>query len=75
MKRTGVCRNIGKYIRIYSQWFFYVAINICQTCTIFERISSNARHGVGNGDGGQAAATLERLISNDRYGVGDGDGA
>ena len=52
MKRAGVCMDIIKYIRRYRQWFFYMAINIRQTVAIIERTLSNARHGVGDGDGG-----------------------
>ena len=39
-----------------------------------ERIISNARHAVGDGDGGKARATRERIPSNARHAVGDGDG-
>ena len=39
--------------------------------TIRERIISNARHTVGDGDGGQARAAIERTLSNARHTVGD----
>ena len=42
--------------------------------TILERIISNARHTIGNGDGGQARAFIESLTSNGRHAVADGDG-
>ena len=35
---------------------------------------SQTRDGVGNGDGGQTAATLEAVISQTRDGVANGDG-
>ena len=35
---------------------------------------SNARHGAGDGHGGQTTATIERRNFNTRHGVGDGDG-
>ena len=57
MKRTGFCRNIIKYTRLYRQGLFYVAINIRQTSATRERPDSNARHGVADGDGGQTSAT------------------
>ena len=39
-----------------------------------ERIISNARHTIGDGDGGKARAIRERMISNARHAVADGDG-
>ena len=39
-----------------------------------ERIISNARHAVTDGDGGKAFAIRERFFSNARHTVGDGDG-
>jgi len=42
--------------------------------SITERITTNARHAIGDGDGGKARATLERRTSNARHTVGDGDG-
>ena len=39
--------------------------------TINERIISNARHTIGDGDGGKARAIKERTISNARHTVGD----
>ena len=42
--------------------------------TFIERIFSNARHAVGDGDGGQVRTASERRISNARHAVGDGDG-
>ena len=39
-----------------------------------EAFSSQTRDGVGNGDGGQTAATLEAPISQTLDGVGNGDG-
>ena len=38
-----------------------------------ERITSNARHVIGDGDGGKARAFTERIISNARHTVADGD--
>ena len=58
MKRTGFCRNIIKYTRLYRQGLFYVAINIRQTSATRERPDSNARYGVADGDGGQTFATI-----------------
>ena len=52
-----------------------MTINIFQTAAIIKRIVSNARHGVGDGDGGQTSATRERPFSNARHGVGDGVGS
>ena len=42
--------------------------------TSFERITSNTRHTIGDGDGGKAIATRERFTSYARHAVGDGDG-
>ena len=39
---------------------------------IIERTISNARYGVGEGDGGEGGAIIERIASNAGYGVGDG---
>jgi len=39
-----------------------------------ERTTSNARHTIGDGDGGKARAIRERISSNARHTVGDGDG-
>ena len=47
----------------------YKALN-----TTREAPSSQTRDGVGNGDGGQTAATPEALNSQTRDGVGNGDG-
>ena len=49
---------------------------VIYTCldTIIERTTSNARHTIGDGDGGKAKATRERTISNARHTIGDGDG-
>ena len=74
MKRTGVCRNIIKYTRVYRQGLFYVAINIRQTGAIFKRRTSNGHHGVADGHGSQTAATFERRTFNTRHGIRDGDG-
>ncbi len=38
--------------------------------TKFERSVSDARHAVGDGDGGQAAAVKERMVSDARHAVG-----
>ena len=48
---------------------------VIYTCldTIIERTTSNARHTIGDGDGGKAGAILERIISNARHTIGDGD--
>jgi len=35
---------------------------------------SNARHAIGDGDGGEARAFIERINSNARHTIGDGDG-
>ena len=49
---------------------------VIYTCldTIIERTTSNARHTIGDGDGGKARATIERTTSNARHTIGDGDG-
>ena len=47
----------------------YKALN-----TIIETAISQTRDGVGNGDGGQTAATREATTSQTRDGVGNGDG-
>ena len=47
----------------------YKALN-----TISEAVISQTRDGVGNGDGGQTAATREAPFSQTRDGVGNGDG-
>ena len=47
----------------------YKALN-----TTFEAVRSQAPNGVGNGDGGQTAATIEALFFQTRDGVGNGDG-
>ena len=47
----------------------YKALN-----TAIEAKPSQARDGVGNGDGGQTAATIEAVFSQTRDGVGNGDG-
>ena len=47
----------------------YKALN-----TTIEALMSQARDGVGNGDGGQTAATIEAIVSQTRDGVGNGDG-
>ena len=39
-----------------------------------EAATSHTRDGVGNGDGGQTAATPEAVFSHTRDGVGNGDG-
>ena len=39
-----------------------------------EAVISQTRNGVGNGDGGQTAATIEAFKSQTRDGVGNGDG-
>ena len=36
---------------------------------------SNARHGVGDGHGGQTSAIIERITSNARHGIANGDGS
>ena len=41
---------------------------------MIERFTSNARHTIGDGDGGKARAIKERIISNARHTIGDGDG-
>ena len=48
----------------------YKALN-----TTIEAVTSQTRDGVGNGDGGQTAATLEAVVSQTRDGVGNGDGS
>ena len=40
----------------------------------FESMIFDARHGVGDGDGGQASAMSESIVSDAHHGVGDGDG-
>ena len=52
-----------------------IAVDICDGGATFERPDSNARYGVGDGEGGEGGATIERPISNARYGVGDGEGS
>ena len=47
----------------------YKALN-----TTIEALISQTCDGVGNGDGGQTAATREESISQTRDGVGNGDG-
>ena len=47
----------------------YKALN-----TKIEATFSQTRDGVGNGDGGQTAATSEAILSQTRDGVGNGDG-
>lgn len=47
----------------------YKALN-----TTREAVTSQTRDGVGNGDGGQTAATKEAPISQTRDGVANGDG-
>ena len=47
----------------------YKALNTEKEATL-----SQTRDGVGNGDGGQTAATHEAVISQTRDGVGNGDG-
>ena len=37
----------------------------------FESMTFDARHGVGDGDGGQAAATIESKVSDARHTVGN----
>ena len=39
-----------------------------------ERTTFNARHTIGDGDGGKARAMRERTTSNARHTIGDGDG-
>ena len=39
-----------------------------------EKVLSQTRNGVGNGDGGQTAAFREAVISQTRDGVGNGNG-
>ena len=39
-----------------------------------ESTVSNARHALGEDDGGEAAATRESIFSNARHALGDGDG-
>ena len=48
----------------------YKALN-----TNLEAGNSQTRDGVGNGDGGQTAATIEAGMSQTRDGVGNGDGS
>ena len=47
----------------------YKALNTEEKRTI-----TNARHGVGDGDGLQRCAPTKRTVANARYGVGDSDG-
>ena len=47
----------------------YKALN-----TVIEAGISQTRDGVGNGDGGQTAATTEAVISQTRNGIANGDG-
>ena len=51
-----------------------IAVDVCEGGAIIERIFSNARYGVGDGDGGEGEATIERPGFNARYGVRDGYG-
>ena len=48
-------------------------LNARQTATFIERVITNARHAVGNGDTRQTAATVERRITNARHAVGNGN--
>ena len=48
--------------------------NFFQTCAFSECTIFNARHAVGDGDGGKARAIRERTFSNARHTVADGDG-
>ena len=41
--------------------------------TIIERITSNARHTVGDGDGGKARAMIERTTSNACHAIWNSD--
>ena len=47
----------------------YKALN-----TARESILADARHAVGDGNGGQAAASIESIIADACHAVGDGDG-
>ena len=49
-----------------------IAVDVYEGGAILERPFSNARYGVGDGDGGEGGAIRERPVSNARYGVGDG---
>ena len=45
-----------------------------QAAATLESIVINARHTLGNGDGGEAAAISESRVPNARHALGDGDG-
>ena len=47
-----------------------IAVDVCEGGATIERHFSNARYGVGDGDGGEGGATTERKYSNACYGVG-----
>ena len=48
-----------------------IAVDVCEGGAMRERLVSNARYGVGNGDGGEGGAISECTFSNACYGVGD----
>ena len=49
----------GRKVAINGRRSFGFACNFCQTCAAAERVASNARHGVGDGDTLQARAVIE----------------
>ena len=51
-----------------------IHLNSFKTAATSEAAISQARDGVGNGDGGQTAATIEAVIAHARDGAGNGDG-
>lgn len=46
--------------------------NFCQTTTVFERITPDAGHGIGDSYARQATTTLERIIPDAVHRVADG---
>jgi hypothetical protein len=54
----------------FSSLFMVVRVALNTT---LERFTSNARHAVGDGDGGEARAITKRTPSNARHAIGDGD--
>ena len=49
-------------------------LNALEVATTFESIVLNARHALGDGDGGEAGAISESIASNARHALGNGDG-
>ena len=70
-------RSIGlgsERIKVNTNWRFPFHCYACKARAKIERIFPNARHAVGDGDGGKAIAIIERILSKARHTVGDGDG-